>query len=115
MWGVRRFSVASSIGVYAGVDEVPWREDAALPVVAAHQIPVFKKTAELFATLAGDSAGFDAVSLRIGTDLGAPRAARQAVLRRCPACSARRSGARTPISPRPARPRTPRTPPTSAT
>jgi nucleoside-diphosphate-sugar epimerase len=26
-WDVRRFSVASSIGVYAGVDEVPWRED----------------------------------------------------------------------------------------
>src|SRR6201987_5179034 len=24
-WDVRRFSVASSIGVYAGGDEVPWR------------------------------------------------------------------------------------------
>ena len=69
-WGVRRFSVASTIGVYAGVDGVPWREDAPLPVVAGHQIPVFKKTAELFATLAGDSAGFDAVSLRIGTIWG---------------------------------------------
>jgi UDP-glucose 4-epimerase len=56
--------------VYAGVDEVPWREDAALPVVAGHQIPVLKKTAELFATLTGDSAGFDAVSLRIGTIWG---------------------------------------------
>jgi UDP-glucose 4-epimerase len=70
VWGVRRFSVASTIGVYAGVDEVPWREDAPLPVVAGHQIPVFKKTAELFATLSGDSAGFDAVSLRIGTIWG---------------------------------------------
>jgi UDP-glucose 4-epimerase len=70
VWGVRRFSVASTIGVYAGVDEVPWREDAALPVVAGHQIPVLKKTAELFATLTGDSAGFDAVSLRIGTIWG---------------------------------------------
>jgi UDP-glucose 4-epimerase len=69
-WGVRRFSVASSIGVYAGVDEVPWREDAPLPVVAPHQIHAFKKTAELFATLTGDSAGFDAVSLRIGTIWG---------------------------------------------
>jgi UDP-glucose 4-epimerase len=69
-WGVRRFSVASSIGVYLGVDEVPLREDTPLPVVAAHQIPVFKKTAELFATLAGASAGFDAVSLRIGTVWG---------------------------------------------
>ena len=70
VWGVRRFSVASTIGAYAGVDEVPWREDAPLPVVAGHQIPVFKKTAELFAALTGGSAGFDAVSLRIGTIWG---------------------------------------------
>ena len=69
-WGVRRFSVASTIGVYAGVGEVPWREDAPLPVAAAHQIHVFKKTAELFAMLTGASAGFDAVSLRIGTIWG---------------------------------------------
>jgi len=70
VWRVRRFSVASTIGVYAGVDEVPWREDAPLPVVAGHQIHVFKKTAELFAALTGGSAGFDAVSLRIGTIWG---------------------------------------------
>ena len=69
-WGVRRFSVASTIGVYAGVGEVPWREDAPLPVAAAHQIHVFKKTAELFAALTGDYAGFEAVSLRIGTIWG---------------------------------------------
>ena len=67
---MRRFSVASSIGVYAGVDEVPWREDTPLPAAAGHQIPVFKKTAELFAALTGDSAGFEAVSLRIGTIWG---------------------------------------------
>ncbi len=69
-WGVRRFSVASTIGAYTGVDEVPLREAVPLPVVAAHQIPVFKKTAELFATLTGDKAGFEAVSLRIGTIWG---------------------------------------------
>jgi UDP-glucose 4-epimerase len=70
MWGVRRFSVASTIGVYAGMDEVPWREDAPLPVLAPHQIPVFKKTAELFAAVTADSAGFEPVSLRIGTVWG---------------------------------------------
>jgi UDP-glucose 4-epimerase len=70
VWCVRRFSVASTIGVYAGVDEAPWREDAPLPVVAGHQIPVFKKTAELFAALTGDRAGFETVSLRIGTIWG---------------------------------------------
>lgn len=69
-WGVRRFSVASSIGVYAGVDESPWREDVPLPAVAPHQIHAFKKTAELFTALAGDSAGFETVSLRIGTIWG---------------------------------------------
>jgi nucleoside-diphosphate-sugar epimerase len=69
-WGVRRLSVASSIAAYMGVDDVPLREDAALPVVAGHQIPVFKKAAELFTALAGDHAGFDAVSLRIGTIWG---------------------------------------------
>jgi UDP-glucose 4-epimerase len=69
-WGVRRFSVASSIGVYAGVDGSPWREDVPLPVVAPHQIHAFKKTAELFTALAGDSAGFETVSLRIGTIWG---------------------------------------------
>jgi UDP-glucose 4-epimerase len=70
VWGVRRFSVASTIGAYAGVDEVPWREDAPLPVLAPHQIHVLKKTAELFAALTADSAGFEAVSLRIGTIWG---------------------------------------------
>ena len=70
VWGVRRFSVASTIGVYAGVDEVPWREDSPLPVVAGHQIPVFKKAGELFAALTAESAGFESVSLRIGTVWG---------------------------------------------
>ena len=70
VWGVRRFSFASSISVYAGVDDVPWREDAPLPVLAGHQIPVFKKTAELFAALTGERAGFQTVSLRIGTIWG---------------------------------------------
>ncbi len=69
-WGVRRLSVASSISVYAGAGQGALREDALLPVVAGHQIAVFKKTAELFALLAGERAGFDAVSLRIGTIWG---------------------------------------------
>lgn len=70
VWGVRRFSVASSIAVYLGAGEGRLREDVPLPVMAPHQIPVFKKTAELFAALAGDSAGFEALSLRIGTIWG---------------------------------------------
>jgi UDP-glucose 4-epimerase len=38
--------------------------------VAPHQIHAFKKTAELFTALAGDGAGFETVSLRIGTVWG---------------------------------------------
>jgi UDP-glucose 4-epimerase len=38
--------------------------------VAAHQIPVFKQAAELFAALAGAGAGFETVSLRIGSIWG---------------------------------------------
>jgi UDP-glucose 4-epimerase len=70
VWGVGRFSVASTIGVYAGLDEAPHREDALLPGVAGHQTPVFKKAGESFAALIGGSAGFDTVSLRIGTIWG---------------------------------------------
>jgi UDP-glucose 4-epimerase len=69
-WGVRRFSFASTIGAYAGVDDVALREDTPLPVLAPHQIHAFKKTAELVAPLIGDSAGFETVSLRIGTIWG---------------------------------------------
>jgi UDP-glucose 4-epimerase len=69
-WGVRRFSVASTIGAYAGVAGEVLQEDAPLPALAVHQIPVMKKTAELFAALVGDSAGFDTASLRIGTIWG---------------------------------------------
>ena len=56
--------------MYAGWTKVPWREDAPLPVMVSHQMPVFKKTAELFTALAGDRAGSDAVCLRIGSIWG---------------------------------------------
>lgn len=69
-WGVKRFAVASSIGVYAGVSAMPWQEDMPLPVLAPHQIHAFKKTAELLTTLVGQHAGFDVINLRIGTIWG---------------------------------------------
>ena len=70
-WGVRRFSVASTIArVRGGGRRSRCARTPRCRWWARHQIPVFKKTAELFAALAGDSAGFDAVSLRIGTIWG---------------------------------------------
>jgi len=46
-WGVRRVGVASAIGVYAGVDAMPWREDAPMPLASPHPIPAAKKVNEI--------------------------------------------------------------------
>jgi len=46
-WGVRRFAVASSLGVYIGRSEIPWHEDLDLPTAdLPHLIIAFKKAAE---------------------------------------------------------------------
>jgi UDP-glucose 4-epimerase len=66
-WNVRRICVASTIGVYHGVRENPWREDAPLPPGAPHPIPAFKRAAE---ELTSAIAGERAVSLRIGAIWG---------------------------------------------
>jgi hypothetical protein len=44
-----RRTLSPARSAYARGEEVPWREDTALPV-ALHLIQVFKRTAELFAT-----------------------------------------------------------------
>lgn len=64
---MRRFAVASSIGLYFGADGGPSAEDTPLPVLPLPQILMFKKTAELWSTLVGQTAGFEVVNLRIGT------------------------------------------------
>lgn len=70
-WGVERFAVASSIGVYAGRSESRWHEDFALPTVPPiHPIPAFKKAAETLTTLALDGSGVHPILLRIGTIWG---------------------------------------------
>lgn len=69
-WRVRRLSVASTIGVYGGVTDVPFREDAPLPMVASHAIPTCKKVAELLATYMAGRVGFELVNLRIGAIWG---------------------------------------------
>ncbi len=47
-WNVRRVSVASTIGVYGGVDAPsPLAEDLPLPMTSGHVIPTFKKIGEL--------------------------------------------------------------------
>jgi UDP-glucose 4-epimerase len=60
-WGVRRVSVASTIGVYGGASP-PFREDTPLPLATPHEIPAAKKVAEILCGLARD---VEAVALRL--------------------------------------------------
>jgi nucleoside-diphosphate-sugar epimerase len=70
-WGVRRFAVASSLGVYIGRAETPWHEDLALPTAdLPHLIIAFKKAAEPLATHGLQGSGVQPVVLRIGTIWG---------------------------------------------
>lgn len=52
-WNSERVIIASSIGVYAGVETLPWHEDAPLPVASPHPIPAAKKAAEIMALASG--------------------------------------------------------------
>lgn len=70
-WGVRRFAVASSLGVYVGRTETPWREELALPAAALpHLIIAFKKAVEPITTHSLAGSGVQPVVLRIGTVWG---------------------------------------------
>ncbi|TDQ04122.1 NAD-dependent epimerase/dehydratase family protein [Labedaea rhizosphaerae] len=70
-WGVRRFAVASSLGVYIGRSEIPWHEELALPTVdLPHLIVAFKKAVEPLTTHSLQGSGVEPVLLRIGTIWG---------------------------------------------
>jgi nucleoside-diphosphate-sugar epimerase len=70
-WGVRRFAVASSLGVYIGRTEIPWHEELALPTAELpHLIIAFKKAVEPLTTHSLHGSGVQPVVLRIGTIWG---------------------------------------------
>jgi nucleoside-diphosphate-sugar epimerase len=70
-WGVRRFAVAGSLGVYIGQSDVPWHEDLALPTAdLPHLIIAFKKAVEPLTTHSLAGSGVQPVVLRIGTIWG---------------------------------------------
>ena len=70
-WGVRRFAVASSLGVYLGQAESPWHEDMALPTAdLPHLIIAYKKAVEPLVTHSLAGSGVEPVVLRIGTVWG---------------------------------------------
>ncbi len=68
--GVRRVSLSSSIAVYFGLDQSPWREDAGLPVMSASPTTAFKKTWEILAHHYADRVSMEVVAMRIGVVYG---------------------------------------------
>ncbi|MGW6277856.1 NAD-dependent epimerase/dehydratase family protein [Kribbella sp. NPDC055071] len=70
-WGVRRFAVASSLGVYLGQSEIPWHEGLALPTAdLPHLIVAFKKAVEPITTHGLRDTDVQPVVLRIGSIWG---------------------------------------------
>jgi nucleoside-diphosphate-sugar epimerase len=70
-WGVRRFAVASSLGVYIGRAETPWHEELELPTAELpHLIIAFKKAVEPLTTHSLRGSGVQPVVLRIGSIWG---------------------------------------------
>jgi nucleoside-diphosphate-sugar epimerase len=70
-WGVRRFAVASSIGVYIGRSEIPWHEELALPSADLPLLIIaFKKAVEPLTTHSLQGTGVQPVLLRIGSIWG---------------------------------------------
>ncbi|MEU8607935.1 NAD(P)-dependent oxidoreductase [Actinoplanes sp. NPDC048791] len=70
-WNVRRFAVASSIGVYIGRPEIPWHEELPLPSAELpHLIIAFKKAVEPLTTHSLAGTGVQPVVLRIGSIWG---------------------------------------------
>lgn len=70
-WGVRRFAVASSLGVYAGRSEMPWHEELELPTaVPPHPIVAFKRAVEALTANGLHGSGVRPIVLRIGSTWG---------------------------------------------
>jgi nucleoside-diphosphate-sugar epimerase len=70
-WNVRRFAVASSLGVYLGGTETRWHEELLLPgTVPPHPIVGFKKAVEPLTTTALAGSDVQPVLLRIGSVWG---------------------------------------------
>jgi UDP-glucose 4-epimerase len=63
-WKVNRVTLVSTIGVYMGAGDGPWREDMPLPLSSSHGIPVMKKVAETLAGFAAQETGVPIVCVR---------------------------------------------------
>ncbi len=65
-WGVKRVSLASTIGVYAGLSRTgALSEELPVPLTAPHVIPTFKKISELLGHHLAGATGLEIIHLRI--------------------------------------------------
>src|SRR5712691_9958618 len=69
-WQVPRVCIASSLGVYQGVPDNPYREDARLRHLPIDPVPAVKNAAELLAAIVTQAAGPQVINLRIATIWG---------------------------------------------
>ena len=65
-WNVRRVGVASTIGVYFGVQDAPWREVRPRSPSGTHASEAAKKCAEILGGAVAHASGLEVVNLRIG-------------------------------------------------
>ena len=70
VFGLRRVSLGSSVGVYSGLPAGPFREDVGLPVHSPTQVSAFKKGMEMHAHYYAGQTKLDVVALRIGSIYG---------------------------------------------
>jgi UDP-glucose 4-epimerase len=63
-WKVKRVTLVSTVGVYIGAGDGPWREDMPLPVETLHGTPAMKKVAEVLAGFAAQATGVEIVCVR---------------------------------------------------
>ncbi len=70
-WGVRRVGLASTIGVYGGIETgSPLTEDLPVRLTAPHPIPRWKKISELLGEQLAEATGVEIVNLRISGTWG---------------------------------------------
>jgi len=67
---IRRVSLASSVAVYAGLSEGPFREDACLPVESHNPTGAFKKALEVLGMHYASRTGLEVIAMRIGGAYG---------------------------------------------
>jgi len=70
LYEVKRVSLASSVAVYAGLTEGPFRENALLPMQSGNPTETFKKAMEILGFHYASRTNCEVVALRIGTPFG---------------------------------------------